>query len=157
MFFVSDTLESRQAKILKFLDDGEPVIAALLAAADFEWTVRRAILLLSKDSNREIRKDLEKCSNLKKYKESWKNHVYPVYKKRITEVVKNWQYLDKAMSLRHKLIHGVKGTTSVEYARSKVEIIMSASKDVVDFASKKEKDIFDRLKIRRKPRDSAED
>lgn len=149
MFLVSDTLESRQAKIRQFLAD-EPGIAVLLAAADFEWTVRRAILLLGKDSNVDIREtDLHKASGLWKYERAWNAQVWPQHSKRLREIVSGWDYFEKdAMPLRHKLIHGEQGTTSGDYATDRVEAILAASKSVVHFAHEKGKKVFGRLEIR---------
>jgi hypothetical protein len=43
---VSDTQENRHAQIRRLLVDQKAVIAVLLAAADVEWTIRRAIIAL---------------------------------------------------------------------------------------------------------------
>jgi hypothetical protein len=57
-FLVTDDLDARENRIMGFLEEREPVIAILLAAADFERTVRRAILGLSTEPTKKIRKKL---------------------------------------------------------------------------------------------------
>lgn len=155
MFLVSDTLVSRRTKIRQFMDD-EPAIAVLLAAADFEWTVRRAILLLGHDPNLDIRDgDLHKASGLWRYEKAWNNQVTPQYGRALSDVVPDWEYLEeKAMPLRHALIHGERGTTSGSYAKDRVEAILAATKSVVDFASGKGKNVFARLDVRPRTGDS---
>jgi hypothetical protein len=149
MFLVSDTLQDRQAKVRRFLTD-EPAIAVLLAAADFEWTIRRAILLLGVDPNLDIREaDLHKASGLGKYERAWATQVVPQHHKPLRDVVPDWKYLeDQAMPLRHKLIHGEQGTTSGTYAQDRVEAILAATNSIVEFAAEAYKDVFARLEIR---------
>jgi hypothetical protein len=155
MFLVSDTLESRQAKIRQFLTD-EPAIAVLLAAADFEWTIRRAILLLGEDPNLDIREtDLHKASGLWKYKKAWEDQVTPQHNKPLQDVVPDWQYLEgQAMPLRHKLIHGEQGTTSGEYAKERVDAILAATRSIVEFVEESGKNVFARLEVRQKIKDT---
>ena len=54
MFLVSDIPAQRRGKIQSFLENDEPAIAVLLAAADCERTIRRAILSLGKTPTREL-------------------------------------------------------------------------------------------------------
>lgn len=149
MFLVSDTLASRQAKIKSFLGS-EPAISVLLAAADFEWTIRRAILLLGDDPNVVIREsDLHKASGLAKYERAWNSQVKSKFGVPIKDVLPNWDYLNtEAFPLRHKLIHGEQGTTSVGYAKDRVQAIMAASESVVDFVLDQKKDVYARLEVR---------
>ena len=56
MFFVGDTLAGRHNEISRrFINSKDVMIAVFLAAADFEWTVRRAIIALGHGANRQIR------------------------------------------------------------------------------------------------------
>jgi hypothetical protein len=54
MFLVKDNINYRQTKIRSFLSN-EPAIAVILAAADFEWSVRRAIRALGTHKPNETR------------------------------------------------------------------------------------------------------
>ena len=87
MFLVSDKLDGRRAKIRGFLEK-EPAIAVLLAAADFEWTIRRAILLLGKDSTTEIRDtDLHRVAGLARYERAWESQVQANHGKSLRDVL----------------------------------------------------------------------
>ena len=89
MFFIDDTQASRHAKIRAF-DDDQIMIAVLLAAADFEWTVRRAIIGLGHAPNKYIRDvTLKNCSGLKSYKAAWNEQVRARHHIRLADVVPN--------------------------------------------------------------------
>ena len=51
MFYVRDNYQDRRSMILKFKNEQDICIAIILAAADFEWTIRRIILSLSQEPN----------------------------------------------------------------------------------------------------------
>tara|TARA_R110001599_G_scaffold127379_8_gene300760 strand:- start:27801 stop:28271 length:471 start_codon:yes stop_codon:yes gene_type:complete len=150
-FLVSDSQHDRHAKISQFLNDREPVIAVLLAAADFEWTVRRAILALGSSSNVDIRLGvLARCSGLGKYKEAWDKEVKKRFGKGLPEVVSNWEEFKTAFELRHRLVHGVAGTTGVQFAERRVSTVLDASREVADFGLSQSIDLFGRLPIRKR-------
>lgn len=156
-FLVGDRLSERHTKIRGFISAGEPEIGVLLAAADFEWVVRRAIIALGTSSNADIRKhSLGKGGGLKGYKDAWKKEVLKQFNKSLPEVVKDWDAFRKAYKLRNILIHGVAASTGPEYASSHIEIILSASSAVADFAKDQDIDLFQRLPVRRKERLSTE-
>lgn len=148
-FLVSDSQKERHAKILRFLADGEPVIAVLLAAADFEWTVRRAILALGSSPNTVIRSEvLKHCSGLDKYKTAWREEVKKRFGKNLPAIITNWSDFRKAFELRHKLVHGVSGTTGFQYAEQRVRTILRASQEIADFSLARNIDLFSRLPVR---------
>ncbi len=150
-FLVGDSQQDRHLKLSQFLKEGEPVIAVLLAAADFEWTVRRAILALGSSSNTEIRAGvLARCSGPDKYKDAWKKEVKNRFGKGLPEVVSNWETFKKAFELRHQLVHGITGTTGVRYAEQIVSTILQASRDIADFGLSQSIDLFNRLPVRRR-------
>lgn len=150
-FLVGDNQANRHAKIRGFLNDGEPVIAVLLAAADFEWTVGRAILALGTSPNTDIRSGvLARCSGLVKYNEAWKSEVGRRFGGDLSSVVPDWEAFKKAFELRHRLIHGVAGTTGQGYAQSRVDIVLQGSLHVANFAKAKSVDLFCRLPIRQR-------
>lgn len=148
---VGDTQAERHARIRAFLDKGEPVIAVLLSAADFEWTVRRAILALGESPNVDIRAHtLKGCSGLDKYKQAWTKEVKKRFDQGLAEVVSDWETFKTSFDLRHRLVHGVTGTTGIDYARTRVEAIMRGSADVAAYARRQSVDLFGRLPVRRK-------
>jgi hypothetical protein len=135
MFLVSDTMRERHGKILSFLDT-EPTIAVLLAAADFEWTVRRAILTCGSSPMKELREALRRCSGLTKYATCWKKQVTPRFRKELSSIIPDWEFFSKdAFQLRNNLIHGVQGTTGPKYARKRVEFVIAASEAITKFAA----------------------
>jgi hypothetical protein len=155
MFLVNDTIEQRQSKIRSFAHRNEPVIAILLAAADFEWTVRRAILALGKSPTKVIRHRFqqEKKGGLAAWKEYWKEEVKPRFGTDLASVVPDWEQLyTKSFPLRHKLIHGAQGIVGSNYAERTVETILAASWAVAKFAKDKGEPIYGHSIRRIKPR-----
>jgi hypothetical protein len=156
MFWVDDDRDSRKAKIKSFLKRDDMAIAVLLATANLEWTVRRAILRLGMSTNKAIREGvLYKPSSLQSYKDAWKTEVKPRLKTSLPNVIRNWsgpKGIQGAYTLRHKLIHGEQGSTGLEYARTRVNALLSASDDVDCFCMSHGCDIFKKLPIRRKAR-----
>jgi hypothetical protein len=106
MFLVNDNYSLRRKKILSFITETDTPIAVLLAAANFEWTVGRAIMALGNSPNTILRPMVENCSGLERYKDLWKDEVtigQPI--KRLPVVVTNWSEFVKAFELRHLLEH----------------------------------------------------
>ena len=151
MFFVNDSQTQRHKKIRSFLKT-EPLIAVLLGAADFEWTVRRAIIALGHSPNVDIREHtLLSCHGLDAYKNAWKEEVQPAHETPLSAVIPNWQFFkEKAFPLRHKIIHGVLGTVSADHAAERVESMLDASRSLVQFAINRHCDLYQRLKVRRR-------
>lgn len=150
-FLVKDSQIERHEKIIGFLNDGETVIATLLAAVDFEWTVRRGVLALGHSSNVEIRSGvLANCSGLNKYKDAWSKEVKRRFGKGLPDIISDWDGFKKAFALRHQLVHGVEGTTGQRYAEKRILIMLQASKEVAGFAQLHSIDLFNRLPIRRR-------
>jgi hypothetical protein len=139
MFLVKDTIQKRHEKIRSFIEK-EPVIAVLLSAADFEWTVRRVILACGSSPIRDLRE--HRLGGPPAYAKCWKKEVTPRFPKELEKIVPGWESFQKAFQLRHKLIHGVQGTTGTEYARRQVETILAASKALADFAAENDAQIY---------------
>jgi len=149
-FLVRDTQSDRHETIRRFVHEGEPVIAVLLAAADFEWTVRRAILSLGRSPRPTIHALLGKCSGLDAYKDAWRDEVTPSHQKRLPALVLSWDDFRAAFDLRNKLIHGVQGTTGRAFAERRVERILAASAAIATFTSEHGFSVFSRLPARRR-------
>ena len=156
MFLVNDTKGERRKKITGFLDSGEPAVAVLLAAANFEWTVRRTIIALGKSPTARFTEEngiFRHCSGLKKYEKVWEKEFFPSPLERLPDVIRNWVFFrDKAYPLRHKLIHGAQGTTGQDYAKDRVEAMLAASEGLIECGQRYGVDVFQKIKIRRKPR-----
>jgi hypothetical protein len=150
MFFVSDKQQHKKQKIRDYLNR-EPMIAVLLAAANFEWTVGRCILFFSESPNVDLRLRLAECYGLDKYKGLWKDEVIaynPTFQP-LARIVKNWKNFKEAFVLRHRLIHA-RGTCSRKMASEPVEIMLTAVEDLYNFAQSKGKDLHSRLPIRKR-------
>jgi len=148
MFLVSDTSLSRESRIQSLLID-EPPLAAILAVIHFEWTIRRAIIALGTSPNVNVRTKLEACHGHTKYKQLWREEVYPQINKRLPEVIREWEGLQKSFKLRHKLVHGVKSCGKSEFTDERVRWALDAAKDVREFCHFYQVDLDSRLPIRR--------
>jgi hypothetical protein len=154
MFLYKDKQPKRHEHICSFLKK-EPVVAVILAASDFEWTVRRAILALASLPTKEVKKifDSERKSGPSGFKDHWKNLVKPRTGDSLPHILPKWEIVSKeAFKLRNKLVHGVEGRVTSEYAEKMVDILLDASVTVAKYAEDHGETIFGR-KIRRiKPR-----
>lgn len=148
MFLVQDSSTAREARIQQ-LSVEDPTLSALLAVIHVEWTFRRAIIALGTSPNVDIRKQLQHCHGLKKYKNLWGDEVSPKTEKKLPEVVKDWQSLHRSFSLRHRLVHGVSGCGH-EYAQERTNWALAAAADVREFCSVHDVDLDSRLPVRRK-------
>ncbi|QYO63999.1 hypothetical protein [Leptolyngbya sp. 7M] len=147
MFLVRDSSSSREERIERFLEE-DPALAALLAVIHFEWTVRRAIIALGTSPNVVIRETMEKCHGLSRYKQVWQEEVFPNVQRRLPEVVRNWDGLDRAFRLRHRLVHGVT-SCDPEYAKARVRWAIDATNDLRVFCGNNGIDLDSRLPVRR--------
>jgi hypothetical protein len=155
VFLVSDSLESRQTKI-ETIQVHEPAIAVLVAASDFEWTLRRAIYRLGKSSTKEMKdKVLFRINGLSRYEKAWNREVKPRFGKELKDLIPDWGFFEKtAYNLRNKLVHGEQGTTSLEYASRCVRALLTASAALTKFAEENGEPIYgERLPRRMKPRE----
>jgi hypothetical protein len=153
MFLINDTLEARHQTIRNFLLS-DRMIAVILAAADFEWTVRRAILGLGISPTKEIRRrfEAERTSGLKGYKEVWRYEVKPRLGRDLTNIIPKWESFKNAFNLRHRLVHGISGTTGSTYAQQAVDVILSASKALVQYSEEHHSPVYGSRIVRTKPR-----
>jgi hypothetical protein len=151
MFWVNDTIEERHARIRSFLNREDRTIAVLLAAANFEWIVRRAIIALGHSPNADIRVRLVKCYGLDSYKKIWKAEVGRFKGVGLASVVPNWRFFkEKAFPLRHKIVHGEQGSTGREFATERVEAMLMASSSIAEFALQHSLNLYQRLPVRRR-------
>jgi len=154
MFFVSDTQKERHELISSFMTPDRITIAVILAAIDFEWTIRRTILAMGSSPTKYIRDEiLAKSSGYNDYKSAWKQEVSPRFQTSIVEVIPHWSRLtDKtsgAARLRGQILHGVRVTVSTEFASTRIDDLLSASELLEEFSIAKGKSVYSRI-VRRK-------
>ncbi len=159
--------ESRSKRIRDFFKE-QPALAYLMAAFDFEWTVRRAIILMSTCPTALVKKAMEvkKVSGLGAYHRCWTNYVQKMRKgttPNLIEIVfddpketlsktEQIHLLEKAMQLRHRLVHGVTGNIPADEAKDLLNMILSASEKITDYINDHaEKRMYARV-IRRRER-----
>ena len=147
MFTYRETIQKRREKIESFLTKEHSGIAVILAAANFEWTLRRAILALGKKPTAILRKEIEKTSNLDSYKDLWAEKVIKGVQG-LPAIIPGWAELRTSYKLRHELVHGNKGTTGLEYAWARVDAFLEASKALNDYVISKGAPIYG-IRIRR--------
>jgi hypothetical protein len=168
MFRVNDPVSKRQAKILGYLEGDDQFIAVLLAAADFERTIRRAIIALGKTPTAVLAQQLGRRgsskpgaqvvrrlyrSSLDEYGRAWNNEVLKSIGDKASlfgGIIKAKQSLEAAYNLRHELIHGDRGVVSRDYAAKQVQVFLEATAAIDAFAKQNGADLTKRLKVRRK-------
>jgi hypothetical protein len=151
MFRVSDSLEARRARIQRSIDDREPVVALILAAADLERTIRRAIIALSSGPTREVREVIEnKYRSIGFYEAGWKALVETTGKPGLRDAVGDWDAVKKAFQTRNEIMHGKRATLSRDKAMENILLIVNATAKVTDFAEGYQVNLMTRIKIRRK-------
>lgn len=151
MFKVSETLEKRHTRFRRYLKS-DPGVVVIIAAAEFEWTVRRGIIAMGSSPNATIRRTLLLRHGLSAYKEVWRDEVRPQHGKSLPEIVPEWDRLvSEAFKLRHCLIHGAKRTVDVPFAEKQMERILAATRSVVDFGKERGINVLGvRLPVRRR-------
>ncbi|MBX7141822.1 MAG: hypothetical protein K1X63_12155 [Chitinophagales bacterium] len=150
MFFVSDSEEFKKSKIRDYLN-GEPMIAILLAAANWEWSVGRCILFFGNRPNLELRYSLAHCYGLDRYKSLWKEELCDndASIPRLPILIKQWNDFALAFEFRHRLIHG-RGTCTRNMATKPIEMMIEATSDLYEFARLRGTNLNSRLVVRRK-------
>lgn len=149
MFFVADTHDYKKQYILEYLNK-EPMIAVLLAAANFEWTVGRCIMFFSIIPNVELREKLSKCHGLDAYRKFWENVLCSTDStiSKLDKIISNWNIFKDAFNLRHRLIHG-RGTCNYNMAKRPIELIILATDELYNFALSRGRNLNFRLPVRR--------
>ena len=152
MFRVTDSLENRQARIQRSIDEGEPAVAFILAAADLERTIRRAIIALASGPTKEVRETIEKkYKSIGAYENGWNALVRAAGKPGLRDAVSDWDAVKKVFQTRNEIIHGKRATLSRERAIEEIAVILNATAEVTRFAARYEVSLMARMKIRRKP------
>jgi hypothetical protein len=149
MFLASDSKEHRESKVPRFLTT-DPSISLLLAAVNFEWTVCRAVLFLSKRPNSELRLMMASYYSLDAYKELWKSEIVAGSNfNPLAVVVRNWSSLREAFKARNRLVHGRDRYTK-NMAVPHIEALLHATASVDDYCSLLGHPLLGRMPTRRR-------
>jgi len=136
------------------LHEDDPAIAIILAAADFEWTVRRAIVALGSHPTKFIRKKISKLSGLPSYEKAWRQEVAKrVGGIELAKVVSDWKFFkESAYDLRNRIVHGATSSVSVAFAQPRLDALLAASAAVTKFATVNGEPLYGRMIRRSKAR-----
>lgn len=151
MFIVSDTQNERHRLIRSFLTPDRASIAVILAAVDFEWTMRRAILAFGTRPTKVIREEVfsKFYGGYEHYKDAWNAEVRPRMQLTVSEAIPHWSRLTDskkgAVRLRGQIVHGSQVSVSTKYATPRVEDWLLASKLLEDMAQKHGKSLYRRI------------
>ena len=138
MFFVNDTQENRHKFIRSFLKEPTAPISVLLAAIDFEWTLKRAILAFGTSPTKELRKAFKTVYGLPRSKDKWKEEVQPRLGCSIDKAVPQWSQVHDAFEVRDKIVHGASVPVTPEHASPHVNLILRASESLEKLAKEKD-------------------
>ena len=157
MFDLNDTRGKRRRVIL-----GEAQIDAqcgvVLAAMDFEWTCRRAILALSKKPTVELyEKYIGDYSGFKGLANAWNSEVLPAVDgvpplPALLGDKVSWQCVQDAMQCRNAVVHGTENRVRDKECRWAVCILEDACDVVAQFAEEHNGKIFKPISRRRSKR-----
>ena len=157
MFDLSDKRGRRRRVIL-----GEAQIDAqrgvVLAAMDFGWTCRRAILALSKKPTVELyEKYIGDYSGFKGLANAWNTEVLPAVDgvpplPALLGDKVSWQCVQDAMQCRNAVVHGTENRVSDKECRWAVCILEDACDVVAQFAEEHNGKIFKPISRRRSKR-----
>lgn len=155
MFMASDNKLCREYKV-RFHLRSEPGISLLVAAVNFEWTVCRAVLFLSRTPNSKLRAKMRDYFSLEGYKELWKLEVAaPQACETLAGVVRNWSSVRKAFEARNRLVHGRDRFTR-NMATPHVEALVVGAGYVDDYCRSLGYPLCDRMPVRRRyPRSNS--
>ena len=153
MFLVSDRPFDRHARIRSFLLS-DPGIAVLLAAVNLEWTLKRALLALSQEPTADVRESLRSVFQLERYSKEWRQRLRWRGAKRLPQIVLRWQAVNKAFSLRSRLVHGM-GSCSTSFAAPHVEVLIEAAELIQEYANSRDVDLYAPLKTRKRAKGTS--
>jgi hypothetical protein len=149
VFLATDRCGHRDTKVRKYLSS-EPSLSLLLAAVNFEWTVCRAVLFLSRTPNSELRERMTDYYSLDGYKDLWKTEVLVVRDPQpLATIVRNWSAVRDAFRARNRLVHGRDRYTR-KMAVPHVEALLKAVEYVDSYCSSVGLHLYGRMPVRRR-------
>ena len=155
MFRVHDGRKKRKSMVAKYAAK-DPFVGVLIAAADFEWTCRRAILAMGQGSTMGIRYELfdQQAFGIKLSK-GWERQVkqkskgvskfediFSVWAKENCLSYVIWADIEFAMMWRNKLIHGIANDISDVEGANCVNILECACDILVRYVAEFDVDIY---------------
>lgn len=147
MFTLFDKRDKRRKTIAGYAEI-DIQLGVLLAAVDFEWTCRRAILALSKNPTVTIRQkfstDYRSFGGLKigwEKEVDDKNSLDSIFVK--TAI--SWDQIDDAMKIRNEIVHGSGDRTSLKEGRYAVYVLETACDILVEYVKNAGRDLFGRI------------
>lgn len=175
MFTVSYGSENRETEIKGYLQK-DYTIAVILAAAHFEWTIKRAILALGESPTKSLRATLNGVFQFKTIKKGNLNEQTYDEKRKKTyfhwwETELKWRKNDKrkqtlycslgtavgsvtntqdAMTVRNSIIHGADNGGGLKKCNAAVQNLIKASMNIRKYVTKNNESVDVRLKARKK-------
>lgn len=156
-----ETRESRSERIRALFRE-QPVFGYLLAVFDFEWTIRRAVVMMSGCPASVIKERFEskKYTGWSAYQGCWTKCVQKTLGDNIPDLAcvaygvpsedvlgtEDKKKIQAAMNLRNKLVHGLSGTLPRDKADAGFELLLSATERIVAFVEGRcGRSMFERL------------
>lgn len=154
MFRFDTDVDARRQAILTLLASGQAAVGIVVAAADFERTVRRAIIALGREPTSVLRQQLTTMDygTIKKYPHAWRTFVTTHKESTLPIIVRRWNLVLEAFDVRNGLLHGETGTVGLNFAREHTQVILEGTSDVDSFVRAHDVLLTKKLSARRKPR-----
>ena len=146
----------RHGKIRRYAVE-DATIGLILAAVDFEWTLRRAILALGKNSTKHIKAEVlskGRNSGLDHYKKCWRDEVEPIHSISLPDFIGDWQSLRNAFELRNRLVHG-RSVAGELFTKARMDVCLDASVRLIRFAEEHCSPLYGQRIVRIKPRENC--
>ena len=167
MFLVSDGNRANRRKLIEQVAGEDRVIKVLLAAIDFEWTLRRTVMALGYSPTKQLAEKMSKREfrHFDGIKKLWKDEVVGHLGKgtpTLAQVIDTTAKmptdargnapacLQKAREFRNNIVHGNQGSCGKEYGELQADVFFAASDALAAFAMKHKKHIFKAIR-RTKP------
>lgn len=153
MFSYSVSIEDRLAKLQRLVSEGDHCIALVVAAADFERTMRRAIVSLSLKPTADVRERIEKKYNsIGRYRQAWTLFVEPARNLSLSDALLEFDDIKNAFQARNKLVHGQQGGAKFDYVMPRLDVISSGTTKLTVLSLKHGIDLTQRIKVRQRAR-----
>lgn len=151
MFDLSDKRNKRRKTIMGNAHF-DPGLGVILAAMDFEWTCRRAIVALSETPTATLyERFFNHYTSMKKLIKAWQDEVMPhlQHKCSLNDVVCrngiSTEQVKDAMQCRNVIVHGTESRTFAKECRWAVCVLENACDNVAAFVEAQGKTIFTRI------------
>lgn len=144
MFTINDSFELRVKKINYILEQ-DPIVAFNLAFIQFNWTVKRIIIALSKVSSIILKENLKKIIDAPSLKAIWKKEVSdPFNAPSLSKITTRWDMIKKAYTLNEKIQLGQCSNCEKEITEAIVGIL-EACKELNNFCQRNKIQIYNKI------------